>query len=506
MKPFLFFKVFLFIFSFSSVAYAVDFFNIPDVNSLSHEQLFEALKGVHKRLFDLGDKKESLIDELHRTGNAALRDQVAQINKEIAVLTAARDQSFSLLGSTYKKSADYLDFQRTTKNLSTKTLKELYDFHADRLTELNNRIIPLQDSLKARRELLDYMDKEIKAVKAMNGGTLPDADRAMQVLMQEVQAKQHGDKALQRALLYRQARDNVRRRHLIELLSARTGAPRRQLRDIATRNAFPVDTAPGFLRDNNLPTDETVLNRVIANKVKPSQVVSPIPETAEQSGKIKNALSSVTRQLTPQLTKERALWKPVASTVKYGGMTITVIGKIIGGASGVIEIVYNITVFDENSQKQIGEYTLQRTPDSMMELLNFPPQQVRAVREMAEYSPLRALSALNQKITDQSQGDFNTEKDILNKEIAYLRNCLEKNGTPTICVIKNDMPTRAINAIIAGLFKSSEKPLPSTEYISMSHKDSADKISERIALLEDKFAIIEQQGKRNYKAYRKFGK
>lgn len=226
---------------------------------------------------------------------------------------------------------------------------------------------------------------------------------------------------------------------------------------------------------------------------------APTAELAGQLGKLTAAMQSVTNQLTTQLTKERVLWKP---TVKYGGMIITIGGKIISGVAGASQIAYEITVFDENSQKQVGEFTLQRAPDQMMELLHFPPAQVRAVRTAAEYSPFRELSALQQKIQDQGEGDFNAEKNALTKEIAYLNNCLKNKGTGVVCKMRNDMATRAITAVIGGLFGSSQKPLPPEEFVSMSNPGAEDTIQDRLAILQDRLDNVIRQAEKNYEAHR----
>ncbi|MEK7114985.1 MAG: hypothetical protein AAB847_01345 [Patescibacteria group bacterium] len=216
---------------------------------------------------------------------------------------------------------------------------------------------------------------------------------------------------------------------------------------------------------------------------------------AQESGKLRNAI----RFISEQLTKSRTPWKPVVYALRFGKFTITIIGRAVAGA----QIAYEFTVFDENAQKKLSNFSIVRTPDQLLELLDFPSQQVKDLREFAQYSPLREMSKTLQKAKDRQQGDFTKDKIAIIKEINDLKNCLHYEGTTRVCILKHGFGELIFKSFIDGLFGSKKPAPPSQEILYLNKPNDIIKIKNQIDILEERYEVIDERAKKNYEKYRK---
>lgn len=245
-------------------------------------------------------------------------------------------------------------------------------------------------------------------------------------------------------------------------------------------------TTESFLKEFQSFIDKTIRFRL------PSL---PVPfNLSEFANKAQLAMKAI----ATQLTKERALWKPVSYTIKIGGQVITVIGRLAEGG----QIAYEFTVMDENAQERLSIFSITRLPDQTMELLDFPEQQVREVRDFAKFSPLRELSKINEKAKSQKEGDYNDKKIALAKDIKYYEDCLKYIGTTRICVIEHGLTKQIVSAILNGLFNSKKSITPAKEILYLNNHDDVDKIKNHIEVLEEEKKAIDKRAKSNYKTYR----
>lgn len=209
-------------------------------------------------------------------------------------------------------------------------------------------------------------------------------------------------------------------------------------------------------------------------------------------------LQIAVQQIGKQLARQRTLYQPVTYTLKFGGVPL----KVVGGSAGVGQIIYEFTVFDETAQKELSSFSIIRAPDQMMELLDFPIQQVDELKEFAEYSPLRELSKSLQESLSQQQGDLTKKKIELSKQINYLEECLKFKGTEQVCVLENKLSSRLFDLIIKGIFASKDKILPAKEVLYLSKPGDVIKIKDRLEALWEEKEIIERRAQRNYERYR----